>query len=84
MAQVKDIGKGSQGFVLLANDKFAGERVAIKCIPKTLAVSVFERQGELRPRGWNATKSCNRVFFPKTMWKVSGPRAARNFVLHTF
>lgn len=34
--KVKDLGKGSHGFVLLANDKCTGERVAIKCLPRGL------------------------------------------------
>lgn len=53
--KVKDIGKGSQGFVLLANDKFAGERVAIKCIPKTLAGCDNMKRELLNHRGlWHA------------------------------
>ena len=42
-AQVQDLGKGSQGFVLLANDKFTGERVAIKFLPRGVGVGVVGR-----------------------------------------
>ena len=40
LAQVSDLGKGSQGFVLLCSDKFTGERVAINFLNRGLAVSV--------------------------------------------
>lgn len=53
--KVRDIGKGSQGFVLLANDKFAGERVAIKCVPKGFAGCDNMKRELLNHRGlWHA------------------------------
>ncbi|CAD7694694.1 unnamed protein product [Ostreobium quekettii] len=53
--KVGDLGKGSQGFVLLCSDKFTGERVAIKFLRRGLASSEKIRRELLNMRPfWHA------------------------------
>eukprot|EP00803_Ostreobium_quekettii_P001376 evm.model.scf_910.3 EVM.evm.TU.scf_910.3 scf_910:44793-48662(+) len=53
--KVGDLGKGSQGFVLLCSDKYTGERVAIKFLNRGLASSEKIRRELLNQRPfWHA------------------------------